>query len=182
MASCINCPRGKYSRHFSTKPCVHCRTCSKRFTKRHCTSYQNAKCGDCKSGYYKDDMVFDCVECSKCCNDGNDRAPPGCKKVGMCKPRLSDCPPKSTTPPAVPKTSVRRLGWLARTMNKSQATSSLKTSAIRTVTSAKESQLTEQQTQTPTPMTTSTIPRQLTKVSYKRTIRNHTFVGASSAL
>ena len=95
-ANCKNCPRGKYSRLFDSKPCMHCKICSKRYVKSNCTSYRNAECGDCLPGYYKSDLVFGCVECDNCCYDGKDDAPPECQKVAKCKPRLHGCSTTNT--------------------------------------------------------------------------------------
>ena len=88
-----------------------------------CTSYRNAECGECLPGYYKSNVVFDCVECDKCCYDDKDVAPPGCQKVGKCKPRLHGCPSTYSTAIIPKPTTKPKTGWMASTLHKKKTTS-----------------------------------------------------------
>ena len=72
---CIPCQLGKtYSDKYGKLQCEACTVCSKgKAVKENCTLFSNTDCDDkCAEGYYPVPFIFDCFECTECCNDGKD--------------------------------------------------------------------------------------------------------------
>lgn len=90
---CVACREGTYSDTYSKQQCKPCSLCSLgRTVARNCSATKNTRCGSCSHGYYKSEVVFDCLPCSICCWDGRDQVESQCKAQGL--PRHRHCKPR----------------------------------------------------------------------------------------
>ena len=94
-----------------------------KVVKKNCTLFSNSDCDDdkCIEGYYRAPFIFNCLQCTECCNDGKDEIAKECANYPgkKCKVRSVPCtklPTKSSQTTAKTTSSTQKTSTALRTI------------------------------------------------------------------
>ena len=148
---CVECKEGTFSNTYDKGQCKQCTVCSTgRTVARNCSTTKNTQCGSCSHGYYKSEVVFDCLPCSVCCWDGRDQLEGQCKAQGL--PRHRHCKPRHERGCQAPWTSGLKVNSGAITGRPNQgATKKNSNNTVRTTTTTTTANEEQATSLSPTP-------------------------------